>query len=408
MFALTSDLHDEVMPSASQEAFIKSIEAALGRQFDCRESDFSSLGSAPGREYIYVRTGGTEGIFRRMFRGNGPVRLIAGGQSNSLAASMEILSWLRQQGIKGEILHGTPSEIAAAIDSPSHSPEGSGRTRELKGNAGLLDGVRLGVVGRPSDWLISSDVDYARAKRILGVEIVDIPMEELLREIGKGGYVLPDGIGLQELNEPKYGKPFVREDWEKALDIYGALDRIVDRYALRGLSLRCFDLLGAVGNTGCLALAILNARGITATCEGDVPAMLTMAVANRIAGTSGFQVNLSRVSGDELLFAHCTVPLDIVESYCYDRHFESGIGVAVHGEFRPGPVTLFKIAADLRSFVAEEAMLEANSYGKNLCRTQVLLKAEGLGDYFLHDTLGNHHVIVPGRHAAQIRKSLGE
>ena len=35
------------------------------------------------------------------------------------------------------------------------------------------------------------------------------------------------------------------------------------------MTVRCFDLLGRIGTTGCLALAILNAEGIPAACEGD-------------------------------------------------------------------------------------------------------------------------------------------
>jgi hypothetical protein len=44
-----------------------------------------------------------------------------------------------------------------------------------------------------------------------------------------------------------------------------------------------------------------------------------------------------------------------------------------------------------------------------LCRTQVLLRLDDrtlCRDYFLKDPTGNHHVIVPGRHAQEIRDFL--
>ena len=271
--------------------------------------------------------------------------------------------------------------------------------------------MRLGVVGRPSDWLISSDVDYAKARERFGVEIIDVSMEELLEEIRTGGFSIPDAIRLNPLNAPKYGVPFADGDFDKALEIYGALSRIVRKYDLQGLTLRCFDLLGTVGSTGCMALAILNAEGITATCEGDVPAMVTMAIASRVAGTPGFQVNLSRIREEGLLFAHCTVPLNIVDNYCYDRHFESGIGVAVHGEFSKGPVTLFKVGASMDRFFLAPATLVDNPYANNLCRTQVLLRpgagVAALADYFLREPLGNHHVILPGDWVSAIREVCG-
>lgn len=275
----------------------------------------------------------------------------------------------------------------------------------------VLEGVKLGVVGRPSDWLISSDVDYASAKAKLGLELVDVPMEELLAEISRREYDLPDGVSLNALGPQKYGKAITEKDMELSLSIYGALKRIVGKYSLDGLSLRCFDLLNAVGSTGCLALAILNSEGITATCEGDVPAMITMEVCKRICGTPGFQVNLSRISNGTALFAHCTVPLNLVKDYCYDTHFESGIGVAVHGEFATGPATIVKIGAGLDEYIAEDVELAANSYGDNLCRTQVLIRGAegkdfGLSAYFLTSSLGNHHVIVPGKWASELNSKL--
>ena len=443
LYTLTSSLHGEMAPDPRQEPFIREIEAALGAAFDCRGDDFSGYG-AGAPELIYIRTGGTEGLFLEKvaphLTSQKPVRLLASGQSNSLAAAMEILSWLRQRGIPGEILHGSPAAIAgrikafdsgmgsrvAARDDRGNRLPGAEKGDFVPGNQ-MLAGKRFGVIGRPSDWLISSGVDYAAAKEALGAELIDIPIEELIAEAKKGKIEqktppipgqpfviqgcrpenasssgttrLPDGqmvATLKPLNAPKYGRKIEEKDWDGALAIYEALKALVARYRLNGLTLRCFDLLTALHNTGCLALAMLNAEGITATCEGDIPAMLSMAVARALTGRSSFQVNLSRIEGDRLLFAHCTVPLDIVQDYCYDTHFESGIGVAIHGQLPEGPVTLFKISPDFRRVYRREARIAANPYGDNLCRTQVIVEAPGAAAYFLQQPIGNHHIIVPG------------
>ena len=451
LYALTSSLHGEMAPDPRQEPFVREVEAALGVPFDWRGDDFSRYGKAGVPEIIYVRTGGTEGLFLEKVApllpeaaavdgrhptlslegvpgANVTVRLLASGQSNSLAASMEILSWLRQRGIAGEILHGSPAQIAArlgvlpgakaAISHPEAAktvlpgakaaPNAPGDTEPATPSVSwteplspetfgpILAGKRFGVVGRPSDWLISSEVDYTTVRQTLGAELVDIPIAELVAEAAQGTWELPEGFRLNALNRPRYGHPISEADWSGALAIYGALQRLVRRYRLDGLTLRCFDLLTALHNTGCLALAILNAEGLTATCEGDIPAMLSMAVARALTGSASFQVNLSRIDGGQLLFAHCTVPLSIVRGYCYDTHFESGIGVAVHGELPEGPVTLFKLSPDLKRLFRCPARLLANSYGDNLCRTQVVIEAPGAADYFLREPLGNHHIIVPG------------
>lgn len=409
LFSLTSNLHAECIAPAREESFIRNLEAALGCAFEHCDEDFSHFGEADD-DLVYVRTGGTEGSFRKVWNPSVKnVRLLTSGQSNSLAASMEIVSFLRQHGAHGSIIHGDAASIAAQLKGES-AMEPVKCLKHL-GVGRVLEGVKLGVVGRPSDWLISSDVDYAAAKAMLGLELVDVPMEELLAEISRREYDLPDGFSLNALGPQKYGKAITEKDMELSLSIYGALKRIVGKYSLDGLSLRCFDLLTAVGSTGCLALAILNSESITATCEGDVPAMITMEVCKRICGTPGFQVNLSRISNGTALFAHCTVPLNLVKDYCYDTHFESGIGVAVHGEFATGPATIVKIGAGLDEYIAEDVELVANSYGDNLCRTQVLIRGAegkeiGLSAYFLTSSLGNHHVIVPGKWASELNLKL--
>lgn len=399
LFTLTSGLHSEVIPDVSEEGFIREI-AAAGADFDFCGEDFSRYGIHDA-EVIYVRTGGTESAFKAVFpQLKGPVTLLTSGASNSLAASMEILSFLRQQGREGEILHGSAAYIAERIAALSRASRARRR----------LQGSRAGVVGSPSDWLISSDPDRAAVRDRLGIELVDVPMDEFIAEIRRGICEAPSGFPLKSVRYSVSPK-VTQKVFDGALGIYGALTRIIDRYGLSAVTLRCFDLLDAVGNTGCLALALLNAEGIPAGCEGDVPTLLTMCVSNALFGIPGFMANPSRMdpSTGEVIFAHCTVPFNMLRDYAYDTHFESGIGVAVKGELPEGPVTLFKMAPGLdRCFTAEAGLIK-NLSDKHLCRTQVLLRLDDRSlcrDYFLKDPIGNHHVIVPGRHAREIRDFL--
>ncbi len=400
LYTLTSGLHSEVIPDVSEENFIKEIVAA-GAVFDFCGEDFSTYGSYDA-ELIYVRTGGTENAFKAVFpRLAGPVRLLTSGASNSLAASMEILSFLRQNGREGEILHGSAAYIAERIAALSRASRARRR----------LQGSRAGVVGRPSDWLIASEPDRAAVKERLGIELVDIPIEELITEIHSGLCEGPSGFPLKSVKH-SVNRKVTQKVFDGALDIYSALKRLIDRYELSAVTVRCFDLLEAVGNTGCIALALLNAEGIPAGCEGDIPTLLTMCVSNALFDVPGFMANPSRMdpSTGEMIFAHCTVPLNMLRNYSYDTHFESGIGVAVKGELPEGPVTLFKMAPGLdRCFTAEAGLIK-NLSEKSLCRTQVLLRLEDRSlcrDYFLKDPIGNHHVIIPGHRAQEIRDFLG-
>ncbi len=401
LYSLTSGLHSEAVAKPSDESFIQEIEALLGEPFDYKY-DFSEYAGTRDN-IIYVRTGGTEGIFKSVFCKDGtlnipdgrPVRLLTSGKSNSLAASMEILSFLNRAGWPGVIIHGSTGEIVKRLRG-GFTQGGKCHIKEYDMGR-ILEGMKVGVVGRPSDWLISSDVDYAVAKEMLGVEIIDIDINELITLASAPDRKWLNGLDLKPMNEPKFGRHISEKDFEKSLDIFCALKTIVEKYGLDGVTLRCFDLLTALGNTGCMALAILNSQGIVATCEGDVPTLLSMCIARRKYGISGFQANLSRIDGSKLLFAHCTVPLNMVSEYSYDTHFESGIGVAVHGILPAGPAKIFKLSPDCSEMFFEDVTILENQYNDCLCRTQILVDAPGLSDYFLRSSIGNHHVIIPIR-----------
>ena len=378
IYTLTSQLHDEQAVAASTQAFLNSLEIT----YDLRGADFTDYGQAD-LSLIYVRTGGTEGIFKTLLpqiqQTGKPVLLLTSGTSNSLAASMEILSFLRQNDMQGEILHGQPQYITRRILELQQLAEARRK----------LQGCRLAVIGQPSDWLISSAADYEAVRNKLGIELVDIPLEEVLK-----------ALGTTQIDGGKDG----------AMQIYEALRKVVEKYHLQGFTLRCFDLLSVLHNTGCLALAQLNAEGLVAGCEGDVPAMLSMMIVRSLFGVSGFQANPAHINTEtgEILLAHCTIPLDMVNRYELDTHFESGIGVGIRGYMPEGPVTLFKVSGTLtRHFVAEGQLLRCEAR-PNLCRTQAVVQLSNPQDarYFLTRPIGNHHILLPGHHAALLSALL--
>ena len=394
IYTLTSQLHDAAAVDAATQEFL----GGLGIEYQLMNGDFKDYGGHD-LELIYVRTGGTEGIFKnelpRLLKySKQPFYLLTSGKSNSLAASMEILSYLRQQGLKGEILHGSNEYIKQRIN-----------TLQRVGKAMReLNRCRLGVIGEPSDWLISSQAKYRTIQDILGVEIVNIDMDELLMLIDR----IPADI-VSDLLE-KAPNNSIRKSLMGAERIYEALKLIVEGYDLQGFTIRCFDLLSAVKNTGCIALAKFNAQGIVAGCEGDVPAMLSMKIAQAVCGKTGFQANPARINPEtgEMLFAHCTIPFDMVDRYELDTHFESGIGVGIRGFMKPGPVTIFKVSGGLGRHFAEEGMLVECQGMPDLCRTQqiIQLNDKEAARYFLTKPIGNHHIIMPGHHKAVLDEIL--
>ena len=392
LYTLTSPLHDENAVNASSAEFVGQIEESLGCQFDLCGPDFTTYGSHD-LDVIYVRTGGTEGLFEEVYpRLEGNILLLTSGKSNSLAASMEILSYLRQEGRKGEIIHGSVQYIAQRLSLLT----------KVNAARQALQGQNLGIIGQPSDWLISSNADKVKVKETLDINLVDIDIEELIENINSDENLssyLPEIAADLAAKVPDG----IQKYTDGALRIYCALKKIIEKYSLSGLTLRCFDLLTAVQNTGCLALAMLNAEGIPSGCEGDVPTLMTMAIGKALTGQCGFQANPSRIDPQtgEMLLAHCTVPFNMIRNFSFNTHFESGIGLAVHGELPEGDATIAKFSGDLSRHFFCKAALTGNPYEKSLCRTQITMKIEDNSsevckDYFLKSPIGNHHVVFTG------------
>ena len=421
IFTLTSTLHDKAAVDAATKEFLE----GLGIEYSFKGDDYEDYGTE--LSLIFVRTGGTEGLFKELLPtlqglSRQPILLLTSGKSNSLAASMEILSYLRQEGLRGEILHGSPSYIRSRIEALSKVEEAR-RFLEYK---------TLGIVGHPSDWLISSGFDRDVILDKLGISLQYIPMEELLEEYSS----LKDEVA-ESWNEVQSLRSACRSlsgtdrslsDTDRSLSgaegplptpvkqalpgayrLYKALLTLTTDYGLSGLTIRCFELLTSIHTTGCLALARLNSEGYVAGCEGDVPAMLSMMIGRAVSGVSGFQANPSSIDPEtgEIVFSHCTVPLDMVSSFGLDTHFESGIGVGIRGQLPSGPVTVFKVSGDLsRHFVCEGELLRCEAK-PDLCRTQTVLKLPAsAASYFLTEPIGNHHIILRGHHAAVLEALL--
>jgi L-fucose isomerase-like protein len=345
-------------------------------------------------DVVMIATGGVENMFKTLFTGNGPVTLIADGRNNSLAAALEILTWLEGQGIEGRILHGTNDEIIATFVETQHTT--------------FLQGVRIGLFGQPSDWLIASGVDRNYLLEHFGVETIDIDLQRLM-----------DGIKSVSNNDAaKVAQAIVKRaqnvkepscaDMLEAAKTYLVLKRICQEERLDAITIRCFDIVNACGTTSCLALALLNDEGIVAGCEGDMQTLMSMLLVKRLCSAEAFMANPSQLTDQTAMLAHCTIPLKMCDDLILRSHFESGIGVAIQGVLPITDYTLFKWGGPrLNRFFVAEAQAVGMPYSDHFCRTQITLNAD-LRPYLLQHSIGNHHVIIKGRHAEEIREAMGK
>lgn len=326
---------------------------------------------------ILIQSGGSEGFFLENFsKLKSPYYLLTYGNNNSLAASLEILSYLKDNNLDGEVLHGTNEYIVQRIKILTK--------QDIK--------YKFGIVGKPSDWLIASNVNYENAKRLHNIELIDIPIN------------IVSEYYFKSINDYNLEFNYDSKEIEKALKLHKALNKIKEEYNLNGLTIRCFDLLGTLKTTACMSLSLFNQDGIVATCEGDVPTMISMHILNKITNQVGFQANPSRIDIEKkrMILAHCTLPLNMIDNYKLDTHFESGIGVAIKGYLKEEKITIFKLSKNLKDYYITTGTIIRNLEESNLCRTQIEVNIDDDIEYFLNRPYGNHHVIIYGDYKKEI------
>ncbi|MBC7340232.1 MAG: hypothetical protein H5U04_10320 [Firmicutes bacterium] len=372
--------------------------------------------SGEGDALFLVVTGGTERRLLAMVEERGgPAILLAHPGQNSLPAALEAVARLRAEGHYAHVVY-LGEEGSAALEELE-------RWLRVVAVHRWMHSAHLGLVGAPSEWLVASSPAPALVTCMWGPKVVLIEMEEFLARLdevdpGEVGLVREDFLaratrvredsragtaGAREVStedvDRATGREVSAEDVRRAAAVYVALRRLVDDYRLDALTVRCFDLLGPAGTTGCLALSRLNDEGVVAGCEGDLPATVTMMLLSRLSGEPVFMGNPVRIDrGRETVWlAHCTVARRLVTSYALRSHFESGVGVAVAGELRNGPVTIARIGGpELDDLLAEAGTLVATGHEADLCRTQAVVRCPAAVSSLLDWPLGNHHVLAYG------------
>ena len=408
LYNLFSPIHDENSIDHSLEKMITELEGKLGEEFlEISEDEIKNYSSP----LIFIKSGGVEGYFKEIYQHfQEPYTILASDTNNSLAASLEILTFLKQQGLKAEIIHGDVSYLASRINIIQKAAAAKQR----------LNGINVGAIGKPSDWLIASNVDYRKVENTFGIKVIELEITELLAEIEKvtaSPNLLADlKNGVQERNiKSLYQEAPDEKSLDGALNIYLALKNICIKYHLQGLTIRCFDLLNTVYNTGCIALALLNDEGIISACEGDLPALiipssfnnaalLSMMILNTLTEEPVFMANPSSIDtkSNQIILAHCTLPLSMADLFTLNTHFESKIGVGIHGEIRSGEATIFRLNADLKRYFVSGITILENQYKDNLCRTQIKVKMHESAQYLLLNPMGNHHLICKGDYTSLV------
>ena len=300
---------------------------------------------------VFVGSGGTASEFLCPIAKKGkPVLFIAYGENNSLPAALDGAFRYKSKAkvVYTENISKLPKEVEIWERIIS----------EMKKEK------RIGCIGK---WKTEVEKDILKS---LNTKAIEIPMKEFLKEYNKA---------QGDVKE----KSFI------------ALTKIKERYNLDGLSIKCFDLL-PYGFVPCYGIAKLGNR-IPCACEGDFQSLITLMILRMITKYPCFMANLARIDKkkNSVIFAHCTIPTNLIKNVEYVPHMESGLNVSLRGNFVYSKVTIVKYSRG-KLFFTLGKIIRNNMKIRNLCRMQLEIKVEIPVNKWIQNALGNHHIIAPG------------
>lgn len=350
--------------------------------------------------YIFVGTGGIEEyiaqfLFKTKLRP--PIILLSYDRNNSLPAAMETRAYLHQNHITCRIIHASLPQLIKRIQEWCEFAEIETKIRNS----------RIGIVGKPTSWLIASSVNPSAVQQRWGVTIEEYPLTKIANNL-KDKLSEKYKVALDQFIGRAACSDISEEEIRKGGVVTQALLEFVRNKNLDAVTLECFTLLEKTNITGCQALSHLNAlAGLTAGCEEDFPTTFTMMLAKLISQRPVFMANVVDVDIDanSVVFAHCTVPTTILEDYEITTHFESGKSMAIRGKFKSQEITVLKVfGEDLSDFWISRGVITENLANEQGCRTQIRVKLTESVKYFLEESLANHHVVILGDHFRKLQE----
>ncbi len=338
---------------------------------------------------IITASGGTEQLINSLVVESGkPALIIAVSRKNSIAASLESYSYLKDKHPVKLYISENPEEDRTQIECFAKVCSAVER----------INNSRFGLIGEPSDWLLSSTGIDSFGK--FSTELIKLPTSEIVERVDKIDE--QNSTELLKAIKSVYPNSSVADSSvRESAKVYSAMKQMIEENKLDAVSIRCFDLL-EYKYTACMGMSMCNDEGIVSGCEGDIPAAFTMMIGTYITGEPCWMANPAVINKDEntVTFAHCTVPSRMIENLSganLTTHMESGLSTANQGRLHNTDVTIIRINSDFNKLsVATGKIIESDMREPSLCRTQAVVKLHGSIGSWIESAPGNHHIVVYG------------
>jgi hypothetical protein len=210
----------------------------------------------------------------------------------------------------------------------------------------------------------------------------------------------------KKIVEPK------REDLLVVAKLYLVMKNLLNERDAQGLTMAYGDNPLPVP---CFAYTNLRDEGIPGACEVDIISLLSMTILHHLLDKPSFMGNtFVDLQNNILVLSHCVAPTKMAgydeSPHPYilrDQHWDIPLGsVCASVAMEPGQkVTICRLDGELKNMLIAKGKIAdcQDLKDKNYCRITVKIKLEAPIKKFIHNTSGNHHVMIYGDHREEIR-----
>lgn len=315
----------------------------------------------------------------------------------SLATSGLGAEYLRDRGHPVKLVNNSPSD-------PSIREEVIVAARAARSYR-LSTTLRIGLIGNLSPLMISLPYDLLLLKKRLGPKTIKISLTVLERTLKS----IKQSAITDKLSEYKtrYLVKVSDATLSNALKLQLAIERIVERYTLDGISLECWTkLFPKYGVNPCLG----HLDDLAVGCEGDIVSLSGSLILQNTNGVNPYLADILSVDQERntIELSHCSAPVSLAEDISKvnigERTDPKSAGKTAFANFalKQGPATLVRFfGKDLDKIHMTYGELNRPSE-KYWGGISMLIDSKGKTGEFLENVSGNHYLFTYG----DIRKEL--
>lgn len=274
-----------------------------------------------------------------------------------------------------------------------------------------IHGAKIGLAGYRADGFFNLSVSDTYLFEKTGLLVDHYELKDLFECPEKDRAGVPES-DIQDIFDCSQ---ISSDQLTKVSRLSSAMESFFMQKGLDALAVRCWpEFAQSFGISPCAAMSLLNAKGYTIGCEGDIEGTVSMLACNAIADHPAFLADLSQVNIEEdfALMWHCGVAAHTLRDGCsncsLDPYFAGGKGVTADFVMKSGVVTVMRMDSargETRLFVASGTAIPMEKELKGTyCKVRFNKPIEQILNTVTLQGIAHHVSLIYGDYADAIKQ----